>query len=46
VDNCAAGCHTGDVADFDHYLDIHQIPVDRAGEVFAYYLNLQYGWDA
>jgi hypothetical protein len=41
---CAAGCHTGDAADFDHYLDVNHIPLDRAGEAFADYLNLTYGW--
>lgn len=40
-----AGCHVGDLADFEHYLDIHGIPDHRAGEAFADYLTLTYGWD-
>jgi hypothetical protein len=40
----AAGCHVGDLADFDHYLDVNDISHDRAGEAFADYLTLQYGW--
>lgn len=42
---CAVGCHVGDLADFEHYLDIRRIPSDRAGEAFADYLTLQYDWD-
>jgi hypothetical protein len=42
---CAVGCHVSDLADFEHYLDIRRIPSDRAGEAFADYLILQYGWD-
>jgi hypothetical protein len=42
---CVAGCHVGDLADFEHYLDVHGVPDDRAGEAFADYLTLQYGWD-
>jgi hypothetical protein len=26
-------------------LDVNEIPLDRAGEAFADYLTLQYGWD-
>jgi hypothetical protein len=42
---CGAGCHFGDLPDFDHYLDIRRIPLDRAGESFADYLTLAHGWD-
>lgn len=42
---CRQGCHYGQLADVDHYMDIHQIPLERAGEAFAEYLRGHHGWD-
>ncbi|WP_435583450.1 hypothetical protein [Amycolatopsis thermoflava] len=41
------GCHRGDFADFDHYVDAHQIPPADYPAAFAAWLHLASGraWD-
>lgn len=41
---CRAGCHYGDFADFDHYVDLNNIPDEQLGEAFADYLRLEHNW--
>ena len=33
------GCHSGDFADFDHYCDVLDIPIDKAPEAFGCWLK-------
>ena len=33
------GCHGGDIADFDHYCDVLDIPADKGPEAFGCWLK-------
>lgn len=38
------GCHGGDIPDFDHYMDVLDIPADRAPDAFAAWLAGTTDW--
>lgn len=42
---CDQGCHEGDFADFDHYMDEHGLQPEEAPAAFAAWLHNTTGWD-
>lgn len=39
------GCHDGDFADFDHFCDAMNVPMEETGIAFAAWLGGRYDWD-
>lgn len=42
---CPGECHSGDMADFDHYCDVAEIQPGEEPQAFAAWLNALSGWD-
>lgn len=38
------GCHSGDFADFDHYCDVMEVPMDKTPHAFAAWLAGKHDW--
>lgn len=41
---CPGDCHAGILADFDHYCDINEIPVEDTPQAFADWMFMTSGW--
>lgn len=38
------GCHGGDFADFDHYCDVLEIPMEMTPRAFAAWMRGSFDW--
>lgn len=38
------GCHDGDFADFDHYCDVLEVPMDMTPHAFAAWMAGRFDW--